>query len=87
MLHLRPELVLPLDEAGSGSARRFRLKGLQSGIAWAPRDWASVTPDTGVGDPGAATAVKGERFFRDVCRTLADFLVELAEVDVQDLYE
>jgi creatinine amidohydrolase len=87
MLHLRPDLVLPLSEAGSGPTRRFRLKGLRQGVAWAPRDWASVSEDTGVGDPSAATEAKGEQFFRDVCRTLADFLVELSDADVLDLYE
>jgi creatinine amidohydrolase len=87
MLYLRPELVLGLDEAGSGAARRFRLSGLREGVAWAPRDWASVTSDTGVGDPSAATEAKGQQFFGDVCRTLADFLVDLSGADVTDLYE
>ena len=87
MLFLRPELVLPLEEAGPGIERRFRLKGLREGVAWAPRDWASVTDDTGVGDPAAATRAKGEQFFNDVCQRLADFIVDLADVDVSDLYE
>lgn len=87
MLHIRPELVLPLEKAGPGAARSFRLKGLRDGTAWAPRDWARVTEDTGVGDPRAATADRGARFFHDVCRTLADFIVELAQADVDDLYE
>jgi len=87
MLHLRPDLVLPLSESGAGRANRFRLKGLREGVAWAPRDWASVTDDTGVGNPRAATAEKGARFFDDVCHTLADFLVELSDADLRDLYE
>jgi creatinine amidohydrolase len=87
MLHIRPDLVLPLDQAGAGRERRFRLKGLRDGVAWAPRDWAKVTADTGVGDPRRATAEKGARFFADVCDTLAAFIVELAAADVTDLYE
>ena len=86
MMHLAPDLVAPLEEAGPGDARVFGIEGLRSGVAWAPRDWAKVTEDTGVGDPSAATAEKGKRFLDTVAGTLADFLVELAEADTADLY-
>src|SRR2546427_791518 len=39
MLHLAPELVGPLPDAGPGRARRFRVAGLREGWAWAPRLW------------------------------------------------
>ncbi|MDA0328988.1 MAG: creatininase family protein [Gemmatimonadetes bacterium] len=87
MLHLVPELVLPLDEAGSGDANVFRVRGLRDGTAWAPRQWRHVTKDTGVGDPRAASAEKGRRFFEAVTRTLGDFLVDLASADLNDMYE
>jgi len=87
MLHLAPEWVRPLEEAGPGNARTFRMRALREGVAWAPRDWAEVTGDTGVGDPAAATAEKGRRFVEVVARTLADFLTELASADLDDLYE
>lgn len=87
MLHLAPEWVRPLDEAGPGRASTFRLAGLREGVAWTPRDWSRVTDDTGVGDPSAATAEKGHRFVAVVARTLADFLSELAAIDPADLYE
>lgn len=87
MLHLWPDLVRPLAEAGRGRARLFRLQGLRDGVAWAPRDWVRVTDDTGVGDPRAATSEKGARFFDDVCQTLSDFILELSHADVEDLYE
>lgn len=87
MLHIRPDLVLPLDQAGDGGERRFLLEGLRDGTAWAPRDWAKVTADTGVGDPRRATTEKGARFFGDVCETLAEFVCELGEADVANLYE
>ena len=47
--------------SGEGSARRFRVRGLREGWAWAPRQWTQVTDDTGVGNPAAATAAKGAR--------------------------
>lgn len=86
MLHLAPELVLPLDQAGDGHARQFRISALREGWAWAPRSWTDVSADTGVGDPRAATAEKGRRFFEAVVRKVADFLVDLAAADPDDMY-
>jgi creatinine amidohydrolase len=77
LMHVAPELVLPLDEAGPGRERKPRIAGLREGWAWAPRQWTSVTDDTGVGDPSAATAEKGAAFFRAVTERIAGFLVEL----------
>lgn len=87
MLHLEPRLVLPLDEAGPGRARSFKVRALREPWAWAPRDWKRVTDDTGVGDPRHATAEKGERFFRAVIEEVAAFLTELSEADPDDLYD
>lgn len=86
-MHLRPDLVLPLPEAGPGRERKARLAGLREGWAWAPRRWTSITDDTGVGDPRAATPEKGAAFFAAVTERVGGFLVELAAADVQDLYE
>src|SRR5262245_35858454 len=47
MMHIAPELVLPLSEAGSGAARTPRLRALREGWAWTPRRWTQVTDDTG----------------------------------------
>lgn len=86
LLHIAPELVT-LDDAGPGRERRFRLSGLRSGIAWAPREWTRVTDDTGVGDPSAATAEKGRLYLECLVEDIADFLVELSKADADDLYE
>jgi creatinine amidohydrolase len=45
-----------------------------------------VTDDTGIGNPAAASAEKGERFLGAVARYIADYLVELDTADVDDLY-
>ncbi len=87
MMHLAAELVRPLSEAGPGHARRFKVKGLREGWAWAPREWTRVTDDTGVGNPAQATAEKGARFFEAVTQQIGGFLVELASADTEDLYE
>ena len=86
MLAIAPELVRPLDEAGPGRARPWRMAALREGWAWAPRRWTQVTDDTGIGDPKAATREKGARFFDAVCGKVAGYLVELAAADVGDLY-
>ena len=85
--HLAPDQVRPLAEAGPGEARRFRIRALREGGAWAQRDWPSVTEDTGVGDPSRATAERGERFFSDSAERLAEYFVDLAAADPSSLYE
>ena len=87
MLHLAPELVRPLSEAGPGTARRFTIAGLREGWAWAPRQWRQVTEDTGVGNPAAATSEKGRRYVDVVSDKIAGFLVELAGADTAEMYE
>ncbi len=87
MLHLAPELVLPLSEAGPGRARPSRLQGIREGWAWAPRRWTQVTADTGIGDPSRSTSEKGERYVAAAVERIASFLVELAALDLENLYE
>jgi creatinine amidohydrolase len=87
MLHVAPELVRPLSEAGPGRARRFTIAALREGWAWAPRRWHQVTDDTGVGNPAAATAEKGRKYVEAVSEKIGSFLVELAQADTSKLYE
>ena len=87
MMALEPELLLPLSEAGAGKARKFRIAGLRDGWAWAPRKWSKVTSDTGIGDPRASTAAKGEKFLKAVTERIGGFLVDLARTDPGNMYE
>lgn len=87
MLHVAPELVAPLETAGEGRERRPRIRGLRERWVWSPRRWTQVTSDTGVGDPSGATAEKGQRYATDLCARVADFLVDLAGADPDELYE
>ena len=86
-LSFTPELVRPLTDAGPGRARRFTIKALREGWAWAPRQWRQVTDDTGVGNPAAATAEKGRKYVEAVSEKIAGFLVELAKADTAKPYE
>lgn len=87
IMHYFPHLVRPLDEAGDGNAKSPKLDGLKNKTAWLPRKWNKVTEDTGVGNPKKATAEKGKKYLEDVTNRIADFLVEMAECDREDLYE
>jgi creatinine amidohydrolase len=84
---LVPDLVLPLDQAGDGAERQFKIDGLRQRWAWTPRAWHEISRDTGVGDPGAATAEKGQAFFEAATERIGEFLAELAKSDPDDLYE
>lgn len=87
MMHLRPDLVLPLREAGSGSQRAFKVRAFREGWAWAERKWSEISQDTGVGNPAAASAEKGKRYFKDLTSRLSEFFIDLAAADPDDLYE
>jgi creatinine amidohydrolase len=87
MLHLRPDLVRPLDSAGSGIAKRHRIDAFREGWAWMPRPWTKVTSDTGVGDPSKSSAEKGARYFDAVTQKIGGFLSDLAAADSGKLFE
>ena len=86
MLHLYPELLLSLQEAGDGHARKFAISALNEGWAWAERRWSQVTEDTGIGNPAKASAEKGKIFYQFISEKIADFIVELSGSDLANLY-
>ena len=81
------ELVLPIEEAGEGRARKFRIRGFNDGLAWTPRAWTQVTDDTGSGNPSRATRAKGVAHLDAVTDRIAEFLVDLAKADTNRMYE
>ncbi len=87
MMAIRPDLVLPLSEAGDGRSRPFAIEGLKKRWAWAPRKWSAITDSTGVGNPRKATQEKGETFLRDTIEKVSSFLIELASTPLSGLYE
>ena len=87
MMHIQPDLVSPLSEAGPGIGKGFKVKGLKDGWVTSQRQWTKVTADTGVGDPKMATAEKGKAFLEMACSEISQFLVELASTEIEDLYE
>lgn len=87
ILHLASHLVLPLQEAGNGKAKKNKITAFSEGWAWAERKWSQVTEDTGIGDPSFSTKEKGELFFNAITQKMADLMVALAKADQHDLYE
>lgn len=86
MMYYHPEWV-NLNEAGSGDFKTFRIKELQNGQVWIPRNWSMVSKDTGIGNPSLSTAEKGKRFATAVVNRYVEFLQEFALVkEVSDLY-
>jgi creatinine amidohydrolase len=78
MLHLTPDWV-DLSSAGNGKATPFKLASFKNPAVWAPRNWAALTKDTGVGDPRAATAEKGRQIFELLVDATVPMLVELSK--------
>lgn len=84
---LAPELVLPLNEAGDGIGKKFKIKALNENWAWAERKWSKVTIDTGIGSPHQATPEKGERCFKEVISKVGKLMIELSGADINNMYE
>ncbi len=87
MMHIAPDLVAPLSEAGAGTQHPFKIRALRERWAWAQRQWSRASDDTGIGNPSKSSADKGERFLDTVTKRIASFLVDLAAADPNDLYE
>ena len=87
MQFIAPELVLPLNEAGRGVDKKFRIKELNENWAWAERKWSKVTADTGIGDPHKATPAKGEKCLKEIYEKIGNLMISLSRADINDLYE
>ncbi|GJM28110.1 MAG: amidase [Cyclobacteriaceae bacterium] len=86
IMHIAPQWVLDLSEAGNGAAKRFKPEGLRKGWVTAQRAWTQVTEDTGVGNPKQATAEKGEIYLEQSAQEIAKFLVEMSSLKNHQLY-
>lgn len=85
MMHIAPELLRPLSEAGDGANLRYDLPGFRQGWAWAQRPWTKITKDTGTGSPYKATLQKGVSFLEATTNNIAEFFHQLAIHEPDDL--
>lgn len=86
MLYLKPDLVRPLSEAGTGSEKKSVITGIREGWAWSEREWSKVSADTGIGNPKHATREKGEEIFQVVSKKLSELINEIANMDMDNRY-
>jgi creatinine amidohydrolase len=88
MMYLYPELVLPLDDAGNGESRQFKVQALNENWAWTERRWSKISRDTGVGAPHLATAEKGKAFMEFLVERYSRFMLDLCKLNLKDdIYE
>ncbi len=86
MMHVAPHLVRPLDEAGEGHARPWRIAAFREGWARGQRLWHRVTQDTGAGNPHKASAGKGRAYAEALIGRLAAFFVTLSQTPLDELW-
>jgi creatinine amidohydrolase len=80
-----PELLRP-ELADDGAARPSRFEAVNRGWVSITRPWHLVSANTGLGDPRAATAEKGQRLMDALVGRLAPFLVELAASPMDETF-
>jgi creatinine amidohydrolase len=79
LLHLKPEWVAPLEQAGDGAQTPSKLPAIsRTPGVWAPRDWAALTESSGVGDPRQATAEKGKKILDLIVDAIVPVLTQLS---------
>jgi creatinine amidohydrolase len=88
LMHIAPELVRPLAEAGNGYARSLKIPSMKEGWVWSQRGWlGEVTEDTGIGNPHGASAAKGRAFLDEVVAKVSTLMLEIAALDSSQPYE
>ena len=78
-----PDLVRP-ELADAGAARPTRFEAINRGWVSITRPWHLVSVNTGLGNPAAATAEKGQALMTALTERLAQFLVQLAAAPADD---
>ena len=82
-LALFPELV-ELEQADSGASRPFQFEALEQGWIKTSRMFSNLNDHCGNADPSLSTAEKGQQYLDFICNRISNFLIELAEADVND---
>jgi creatinine amidohydrolase len=77
---LQPEL------ADDGAAAPTRFEAINRGWISITRPWHLVSKNTGLGDPAAASADKGQRLMDILVDRLGSFLVDLAKAEVNERF-
>jgi creatinine amidohydrolase len=85
-----PELVARNPDgtltADAGVAAQTRFEAINRGWVSITRPWHLLTTNTGVGNPHAATAVKGRQLMDVIVPRLSTFLTELSAAELDDRF-
>lgn len=84
-LALYPDLV-ELDNAAEGASRPFRFEALQKGWVKTSRNFSKLNDHCAVGDPSKASADKGRKYLEVVINRISDFLIEIAQSQVDEYF-
>ena len=80
-----PHLV-HLELADKGVAKPTRFDAINRGWVSITRPWHLATTNTGLGDPSAATAEKGQRLMAALVDRLSSFLIQLAAAPMDEQF-
>ena len=72
--------------ADKGTARPTKFDAINRGWVSITRPWHLVSVNTGLGDPSAATAEKGQRLMDALTERLSTFLVQLAAAPMDEQF-
>ncbi|MGE5608413.1 MAG: creatininase family protein [Bacillota bacterium] len=75
-----------MEQAGNGAVKKSKLEAINKGWISITRPWHLISQDTGVGDPSAATADKGQRLMNVIVDRLGGFLYDLATTKMDDRF-
>jgi creatinine amidohydrolase len=87
MMHIQPELVLPLFEAGIGKEKKTVIKGFDEKWAWKERNWSKISEDTGTGNPKKSNSKKGKKFFDDVTDKIGELMHDICKTPINKFYQ
>lgn len=85
MLAVKGDLV-HLTNAADGAYHQTRFEAVNKGWVAISRPWHLLTESTGVGNPLAASAEKGEKYLEVVVGRLGRFVYELSEAEVDEKF-
>jgi len=87
MMHLQPNLVLPLKFSGDGLEKKHLVRGIREKWAWSERKWSQVTVDTGIGNPKKSSKKKGKKFFEDLTSKISQLIIDLCRLEADNFYK
>jgi creatinine amidohydrolase len=78
--------LMRTELADPGAARPTRFEAINRGWVSITRPWHLATSNTGLGNPAAATAEKGQALMEALTERLGQFLVQLAAAPVDETF-